>query len=121
MAEIQTDVDKATSVSCWDCPCQAGPAMCMKAQAKVEPPRIVEGLDDGVLIAIFVSVAVIILLLLGLLIFCFVRNRRQRKIISGITRRDERIDENPDYGIYRDGRVEYTTVTDTNSKYFKVG
>ena len=120
MTEIQTYVDKATSVSCWDCPCQAGPAMCMKAQTKVEP-RIVEGLDDGVLIAISVSVAVIILFLLGLLIFCFVRNRRQKKIISGITKRDERIDENPDYGIYRDGLVEYTTVTDTNSKYFEVG
>ena len=115
MMEIQTDVDKATSVSCWAYPCQAETSMC-GTKAKVEPRTIV-GIDDGVLIAVFVSVAVIILLLLVLLIFCFVRNRRQKKIIRGITSRDERIDENPDYGIYRDGCVEYSTVTDTNSKF----
>ena len=83
---------------------------------KVEP-RLIEGVDDGVLIAVVVSVAIVILLLLLLLIFCFIRNRRQTKIIQGINRRDERIDENPDYGIYRDGCVEYSTVTDTNSKF----
>ena len=91
--------------------------MCLtKTEPKVEP-RIIEGLDNGVFIAVIASVAVVILLLLVLLIFCYFRNRRQRKIIEGINRREERIDENPDYGIYRDGCVEYSTVTDTNSKF----
>ena len=105
--------------------------MCNKAQPEptpepeLEPETTLEPkpelrsyeLGDGALIAVVVSVAVIILFLLVLLLFCFIRNRRQKKLIEGMKRRAESIDENPDYGIYRDGRVEYSTVTDTNSKF----
>ena len=85
-------------------------------KTKEVEPRIVEQLDYGTFIAVIVSVAVVILLLLALLLFCFIRNRRQKEIIEGI-RKCESIDENPDYGIYRDGCVEYSTATDTNSKF----
>ena len=86
-------------------------------KTKEVEPRIVEQLDYGTFIAVIVLVAVVILLLLALLLFCFIRNRRQKKMLEEINRRDERVDENPDYGIYRDGCVEYSTVTDTNSKF----
>ena len=94
--------------------------MCKQSETKkVEPSldTVVDTVvDSDVLIAVVVSVAVVILLLLLLLLFCFIRNRKQRKIIEGI-RKSESIDENPDYGIYRDGCVEYSTVTDKNSKF----
>ena len=112
---IQSIVDKTPLVSCRASPCEAGAAMC-KSDPKPTPTRIIVKLDDGVLIAVVASVAVVLLLLLVLLVFCFIRNRRQKEIIERI-RRSESIDENPDYGIYRDGCVEYSTVTDTNSKF----
>ena len=74
--------------------------------------------NKSLLIAVLVSAAVIIILLLVLVIICFVRNRRQKKIIEGINRRRETIDENPEYGIYReDGVVDYSIVTDHCSTY----
>ena len=111
---IHSVVDKAKLVSCRASLCQAERVMC-KSEPKPKPTTIVE-LDNNVVIAVVASVAVVILLLLVLLLFCFIRNRRQKKIIEGI-RRSESIDENPDYGIYRDGCAEYSTVTDTNSKF----
>ena len=109
---IHSVVDKTPLVSCRASPCEAGAAMC-KSETK---PRTSVELDTNVVIAVVASVAVVLLLLLVLLLFCFIRNRRQKKIIEGI-RRSESIDENPDYGIYRDGCAEYSTVTDTNSKF----
>ena len=104
-------VDKTPLVSCRASPCEAGAAMC-----KSEPkPRTSVELDTNVVIAVVASVAVVILLVL--LLFCFIRNRRQKKIIEGIGKSRSSIDENPDYGIYRDGCAEYSTVTDTNSKF----
>ena len=111
---IHSVVDKATLVSCRASPCEAGTSAMCKSEPEPKP-RIVK-VDDDVLIAVVASVAVVLLLLLVLLVFCFIRNRRQKKIIEGI-RRSESIDENPDYGIYRDGCAEYSTVTDTNSKF----
>ena len=72
--------------------------------------------DNTVLIALGTTAAVIILLLIILLLYCFIRNRRQREVIKGM-KKGESVDENPDYGIYRDGCVEYSTVIDKNSVY----
>ena len=72
--------------------------------------------DNNVLIALGITAAVIILLLIVLLIYCFIRNRRQKEVIKGM-KKGESVDENPDYGIYRDGCVEYSTVIDKNSVY----
>ena len=84
----------------------------------VDKPSGDEPDDKMLLIAVLVSAAVIIILLLVLVIICFVRNRRQKKIIEGINRRRETIDENPEYGIYReDGVVDYSIVTDHCSTY----
>ena len=113
---IHSVVDKATLVSCRASPCEAGTSAMCKSEPTPTPKSIIVKLDDGVLIALVASVAVVLLLLLVLLVFCFIRNRRQKEIIERI-RRSESIDENPDYGIYRDGCAEYSTVTDTNSKF----
>ena len=72
--------------------------------------------DDTVLIALGITAAVVILFLIILLIYCFIRNRRQKEVIKGM-KKGESVDENPDYGIYRDGCVEYSTVIDKNSVY----
>ena len=112
---IQSIVDKTPLVSCRASPCEAGAAMC-KSEAKPSQATVFE-LDNNVVIAVVASVAVVLLLLLLLLLFCFIRNRRQKKIIEGIGKSRLSIDENPDYGIYRDGCAEYSTVTDTNSKF----
>ena len=112
---IHSVVDKAKLVSCRASPCEAAAAMC-KSEPKPKRTSSVE-LDNNVVIAVVASVAVVILLLLVLLLFCFIRNRRQKKIIEGIGKSRLSIDENPDYGIYRDGCAEYSTVTDTNSKF----
>ena len=72
--------------------------------------------DNTLLIALGATAAVIILLLIILLLYCFIRNRRQKEVIKGMKRGDS-VDENPDYGIYRDGCVEYSTVIDKNSVY----
>ena len=84
----------------------------------VDKPIVDEPDDKILLIAVLVSAAVIIILLLVLVIICFIRNRRQKKIIEDINRRRETIDENPEYGIYReDGVVDYSIVTDHCSTY----
>ena len=84
----------------------------------VDKPIVDEPDNKILLIAVLVSAAVIIILLLVLVIICFIRNRRQKKIIEGINRRRETIDENPEYGIYReDGVVDYSIVTDHCSTY----
>ena len=72
--------------------------------------------DNTLLISLGTTAAVIILLLIVLLIYCFIRNRRQKEVIKGM-KKGESVDENPDYGIYRDGCVEYSTVIDKNSVY----
>ena len=43
-------------------------------------PRIIDGLHDGLLVAVFVSAAILILLLSVLVICCYHRARKQKKM-----------------------------------------
>ena len=70
-------------------------------------PRVIDGLHDGLWIAVSVSAAVLILLFTVLVICCCLRFRRQKKIENM-----EKVDQW--YLLYKDGCEEYNTVTEAN-------